>query len=232
LQGSTEVDTANGWDFGSQIAQCPQAYVAFAVKNTASSVVTLGSVPYAVSGTDSANFTLVNVPPDTVIPPGGAVTFCLQFDPWQIRDYAATMTVATDAATVSFPLRGSGVTSGTCSLDYSTDGGTSWNNIPGTPIVFATHPPGSAAVTYLFRITNTGGGPLGVPWIGRYFAISPHIYEFTSLLPTSMPLASGQSTTISILALYHTTGFYTDTVNLTTSASITPVTFEVQVQVN
>ena len=108
FQGSTELTSGTGYNYGTCIDLSSTA-ATFTVKNNTSATVNLNATtPYVVAGTDATDFHLTAVSGTRVLASGASATFDVSFAPSRTGAESATLTVNWSYGKVSLPLHGSG----------------------------------------------------------------------------------------------------------------------------
>ena len=153
LHDGTDVTNAD-FDFGSHVTFSSTTET-FSVKNKTTSTVTLSAGnPYITDRRDFAPTAASGAP--LSIAPDGTAEFHVQFIPTTTGQESADLYVDfTTIGAVSFPVRGTGASSGTDYLVQYQKNGTTWTTVKeNDAIAFPALSSGSASV--LFRIVNTG----------------------------------------------------------------------------
>jgi hypothetical protein len=199
LQGSTVIASGGTYDFGSSGAGVPGSTVAFTLKNTGTATVGLNYVN-AVHAS-SADF-LVTPPGTTSIAPDGSTTFSVQFIPTSISSISSTISVETSEGTFTFTATGTGAPSGAFQLQYSVDGGASWNSLTnGGTAIFPQLSSSQGFESVQFRITNTSSTEqLGIPR-GPVLTTNNNPGAYYAYLPSS-PVAPSSTSDFSISYYY------------------------------
>lgn len=111
MSGDTTPDASDDTDFGEVLASSGTITKTFTIQNTGSADLSLtGMSPVSVGGTNATDFTITQ-PTDLTVGAGNSTTFDVTFDPSEVGDRTATLTIAsddTDEGTYTFAITGQG----------------------------------------------------------------------------------------------------------------------------
>jgi len=174
-------------DFGTGIVSVLGPTVGFSIVNQGSSAVRISSNPVKVSGTDAADFVVVE-PSAATLGSGQSAAFGISFKPSSAKpgeSATVTVTPSSGASPVSFPVSGSGTDFGIQLADHS----------PATSQAFGIQEQGASSSPVSFTVYNSGNGSLTLTALGSGTESGDFV---VSALSPSATVAAGSSATFTV----------------------------------
>ncbi len=198
-QGTTDIATAGTFTFGNQIVGSSSATTTFTIENTGTGVLNISGTPkVAISGTNLAEFTIVQTNTSATVAVGATTTFTVTFSPTTAGSKTAQLSIANSDANENpyiINLTGTGVIN---PPEINIKQGTTDIATAGT-FAFGNQIVGSSSAATTFTIENTGTGVLNLSGSPKVAISGANVAEFSiNQTNTSATVAVGATTTFTV----------------------------------
>jgi endo-1,4-beta-D-glucanase Y len=197
---ATSIASGGSHDFGSVVSGSSGSAVTFTIENTGNMNLTLSGTPkVAISGTNTADFTIVQTGVTSPVAGAGTTTFTITFSPSAIGSRTAAITIANDDSNESsyvINLTGTGTSSPIPEINVKA-GAT--NVAAAGSFDFGSSPIGTATSATTFTIENIGTASLTLSGTPKVSIAGTNAGDFTIVQTgVTSPVATAGTTTFTI----------------------------------